>query len=1072
MGVTMPQQPSSKHRPHPFRLPLEAAESPRPAMPPSMAAARYAELETTSNYTFLTGASHPEELVQQAAALGLEAIAITDTNTLAGIVRAHAAAKHVGVRLVVGCRLLLAEPAGLELLVYPTSRSAYAGLCRLLTQGKRRAEKGSCTLTLRDVAEHNRGLLCVAVPPPEPGDAFAASLRELRAIFDDDRLSLAAARRYGADDEERIGSLRSLAHACRVPLVATNAALYHTPERRALQDVLTCIRLGTTVEGAGFGLQPNAERHLKAPEEIARLFADTPGAVARSVEIAARAAFSLDELRYEYPHEVTPEGVLPMDHLRALTAEGARFRYPSGVPEKIRHVLDHELALIDELRYAPYFLTVHDLVTFARSRGILCQGRGAAANSAVCFCLGVTSVDPSRIDLLFERFVSRERNEPPDIDIDFEHERREEVIQYIYAKYGRDRAALTAEVITYRGRSAIRDVGKALGLSLDLVDRLAKTLDWWDGGTVDVERLRGLGFNPDDRTLRLALHLSAQILGFPRHLSQHVGGFVITNTPLSELVPIENARMIDRTVIEWDKDDIDAMGMLKVDCLGLGMLTCIRKCFELIERHHGRALTLATVPAEDPAVYHMLCKADSVGVFQVESRAQMAMLPRLRPRCFYDLVIEVAIVRPGPIQGKMVHPYLRRRNGEEPVRFPNDAVRQVLQRTLGVPLFQEQAMKLAIVAAGFTPGEADQLRRAMAAWKRKGDAIARFGEKLIAGMLQNGLSRDFAECCFEQIKGFSEYGFPESHAASFALLVYVSSWLKCYDPAAFAAALINSQPMGFYQPAQIIRDAQEHGVSVRPVDIAASEWDCTLEEGGGTLRLGMRLVKGLGETHANALVEARSRGGVFTSVEDVHRRSRVGVAALRKLARADAFGSMGLDRQQALWMIQSQRDEDLPVLGEIRAPDERDVSLPPVSGAQRVRADYAATGLSLKAHPISFLRQILEVQGVVMARDVQDEERFPNRKPVRVAGMVLIRQRPATASGIVFITIEDETGIANLIVRPQVYERHRAAARHSPFVLVKGHVERSGSVVHVQVSRIEALSEPEQSLFVRSRDFH
>ena len=1068
----MPQQPSSKHRPHPFRLPLEAVESPRPVSLPLMAAPRYAELETTSNYTFLTGASHPEELVQQAGVLGLEAVAITDTNTLAGIVRAHAAAKDVGVRLIVGCRLLLADPAGLELLVYPTGRGAYAGLCRLLTLGKRRAEKGSCTLTLRDVSEHHRGLLCVAVPPPEPGDAFAASLRELRGIFDDDRLSLAATRRYGPDDDERMEKLRALSHACSVPLVVTNATLYHTPERRALQDVLTCIRLGTTVDGAGYALQPNAERHLKAPSEIAGLFADLPGAVARSVEIASRAAFSLNELRYEYPHEVTPEGVLPMDHLRALTAEGAKLRYPAGVPEKIRHALDHELALIDELRYAPYFLTVHDLVTFARSRGILCQGRGAAANSAVCFCLGVTSVDPSRIDLLFERFVSRERNEPPDIDIDFEHERREEVIQYIYAKYGRERAALTAEVITYRGRSAIRDVGKALGLSLDLVDRLAKTLDWWDGGTVDVERLRGLGFNPDDRTLRLALHLSAQILGFPRHLSQHVGGFVITNTPLSELVPIENARMIDRTVIEWDKDDIDAMGMLKVDCLGLGMLTCIRKCFELIERHHGRALTLATVPAEDPAVYDMLCKADSVGVFQVESRAQMAMLPRLRPRCFYDLVIEVAIVRPGPIQGKMVHPYLRRRSGEEPVRFPNDAVRQVLQRTLGVPLFQEQAMKLAIVAAGFTPGEADQLRRAMAAWKRKGDAIARFGEKLIAGMLRNGLTQDFAQRCFEQIKGFSEYGFPESHAASFALLVYVSSWLKWYYPAAFAAALINSQPMGFYQPAQIVRDAQQHGVSVRAVDIAASAWDCTLEDGGGTLRLGMRLVKGLSEMHANALVEARSRGGVFTSLEDVHRRSRVGVATLRKLARADAFRSLGLDRQQALWAIQTLRDEDVPILEDVDAPDERAVALPAVSGAQRVRSDYAATGLSLKAHPVSFLRESLEAQGVTRASDVQDEERFPNRKPVRVAGMVLIRQRPATASGIVFITIEDETGIANLIVRPQVYERHRSAARHSSFILVKGHVERSGSVVHVQVSRIEALSELEQSLFVRSRDFH
>ncbi len=1070
----MPDTPQSKLHPHPHA---------KPQRPPQGIAAsegapgeRYAELDVTSNFTFLTGGSHPEELVQRAAELGHAAIAITDTNTLAGIVRAHTAAKDAGIRLIVGCRLVLVQPHGLELLVYPTCRDTYAQLCRLLTLGKRRAEKGNCSLKLEDVIEHSAQMLGVIVPPTSLAamDAgFAEHVRMLRSVFDSDRLSLAASICYGPDDRERCTAISTLAASCRVPLVATNRVLYHAADRRPLQDVLTCIRLGTTVDAAGYALMANAERHLKPASEIARLFAESPCAIARTIEIAERAGgFSLDELRYEYPHEVTPEGVSPIQHLRALTGAGASTRYPEGVPGRVLGIIDHELALIDELKYAPYFLTVHDLVIFARSRGILCQGRGAAANSAVCYCLGITSVDPSRGELLFERFISRERNEPPDIDIDFEHERREEVLQYIYAKYGRDRAALTAEVISYRGKSAVRDVGKAMGLSLDCINQLSRTLDWWDTGGVNPARMRELGLNPDDRTLRLVLHLCGQLLGFPRHLSQHVGGFVITNTPLCELVPIENAAMQHRTVIEWDKDDIDAMGMLKVDCLGLGMLTCIRKCFDLIRQQHGRDLTLATVPAEDPAVYDMICNADTIGVFQIESRAQMAMLPRLRPRCFYDLVIEVAIVRPGPIQGKMVHPYIRRRNGEEQATYPNNAVREVLGRTLGVPLFQEQAMKLAIVAAGFTAGEADKLRRAMAAWRRKGDLIYRFGEKLIAGMLANGFDQEFAERCFEQIKGFSEYGFPESHAASFALLVYVSSWQKCHYPAAFAAALINSQPMGFYQPAQIVRDAQNHGVEVRAVDVNASEWDCTLEGGRSTLRLGMRMVRGMGESQATTIVAERDLVGPFTNLQELQRRCRVPVAALRRLARADGFGSLGLDRQHALWAIQALHDEAMPLLDAAAMREEYEASLPSVCDAQKVRQDYSSIGLSLKAHPMSFLRERLDSMKVSRASEIQCEATSPSGRPVQVAGIVLVRQRPGTASGILFMTIEDETGIANLIVRPKIFERYRSAARHSTFIRATGKVERNGSVVHVQVARIDSLDPEQDSLFVRSRDFH
>ncbi|MFI4897590.1 MAG: error-prone DNA polymerase [Phycisphaerales bacterium JB059] len=1068
----MPDEPSPKPRAHPFRQ----RSADRPSRRAAPRGVRFAELGVTSNFTFLTGASHPEELVREAAHLGHAGAAIADVNTLAGIVRAHVAAKEVGIPLGVGSRLRLSESGNLEVLAFPTDRGAYARLCRLLTLGKRRAPKGECALSLHDLMDHEEGLLGVVAPPAKLDERFVETLTGLRGAFGADRLSLLASIRYAHDDADRLRQLEALSEHTSVPLAASNDVLYHAPQRRPLQDVLTCIRHGCTIERAGFRLNPNAERHLKPPGEMARLFRGREGALARSVEIIERAsAFSLDELRYEYPVEPCPKGLTPIAYLRQRALKGARRRYPGGAPDGVRASLDRELALIEELGYEAYFLTVDEIVEFARGRGILCQGRGGAANSAVCYCLGITEVDPSRFQLLFERFVSRERGEPPDIDIDFEHERREEVIQHIYEKYGRDRAALTAEVISYRGRSAVRDVGKALGLSLDRVDTLAKNLDQWRGELCE-ERLRELGMNPADPTLRRVITLTAQLRGFPRHLSQHVGGFVITRTPLHDLVPIENAAMEERTVIEWDKDDIDAMGMLKVDCLGLGMLTCIRKSIDLLREAKGMDLSVPKIlseHAEDPAVYEMIQRADTIGVFQIESRAQMSMLPRLRPETFYDLVIEVAIVRPGPIQGRMVHPYLRRRRGEEPVTYPNKDIEDVLGRTLGVPLFQEQAMRLAIVAAGFTPDEADRLRRAMAAWKRKGNAIYAFGQKIIAGMIERGYPREFAERCFEQIKGFSEYGFPESHAASFALLVYVSSWLKHYEPAAFAAALINAQPMGFYRPAQIVRDAQEHGVEVRPIDVNRSEWDCTLEEGGAALRLGMRLAKGLARADAERVIGAVKAHGPFDSINALWRASGVPARGLRRLAEADAFGSMRMNRREALWAVKPLRDEPMPLFERSALrDDEGGDCLPPASPYTRVIDDYATTGLSLKAHPMSFLRADLDRCGVTPAHDLRSEQRCPNGRPVTVGGVVLVRQRPGTASGVVFITLEDETGIANLIVWPKVYEKFRRVVRLSKALLASGKVEREGEVVHLHVRQIRALDDAMRGLNARSRDFH
>ena len=1082
----MPESPSQKAVPHPFKdhAPSGAARV--------ASAVRYAELSVTTNYTFLTGASHPEEMVRQAAALGHAAVAIADTNSLAGIVRAHVAARELEIPIAIGCRLALRDPPGLEILVYPTNRAAYGRLCRLLTLGKRRAPKGECDLSLHDLIEHSTSLLAMVDPPATLDEAFLETVRGLRGIFDADRLSLAMRRSYEPDDLARCHQVSDLARIAGVPLVATNGVRHHAPERRPLQDVLTCIRLGSTVDRAGYRLAPNAERHLKPPEEMDRIFHAWPGAVERAADIALRAAaFGLDQLRYDYPAEPVPDGMTPASYLRALTEAGAIKRFPDGLPDTVRTAIEHELGLIGELRYEPYFLTCEEIVAFARSRGILCQGRGGAANSAVCYCLGITEVNPAGGQLLFERFISRERGEPPDIDIDFEHERREEVIQHIYAKYGRDRAALTAEVISYRGRSSVREVGKALGLSQDRVDRLAKHLDHW-GDAASPARIREAGMDPDDPTIRRLLILTDQIRGFPRHLSQHVGGFVITQSPLCELVPVENAAMEDRTVIEWDKDDIDAVGMLKIDCLGLGMLTCIRKTLQLVTGRTDIYEPYAAILRDpsDPAVYDMLCRADAIGVFQVESRAQMSMLPRLRPREFYDLVIEVAIVRPGPIQGGMVHPYLRRRSGTEPITYPNPEIEGVLGRTLGVPLFQEQAMRLAIVAAGFTPDQADKLRRAMAAWKRKGGAIYRFGQQIIEGMLERGYSREFAERCFEQIKGFSEYGFPESHAASFALLVYASALLKRYHPAAFAAALINSQPMGFYAPAQIVRDAQEHGVVVNPVDANRSGWDCTLEgdparkagvdhpperwgRSGPAIRLGMRLVSGMPWTDADRITEAVAAHGPFPTVESLWRASGASVRALRALARADAFGSMGLDRQTALWQTRTLRDERLPLFEQTDATDDTALDqLPGLPADRAVIHDYDAVGLSLKAHPMSFVRDRLAAEGVTACGDLRNPARCPLGRDVTVAGVVLCRQRPGTASGVVFVTLEDETGIANLIIWRDTFEKFRSVIRLAKAMRATGKVERQGEVVHIHVREVHCLSDLPRELASSSRDFH
>jgi error-prone DNA polymerase len=1051
----MPDPPREKERP--YVSPADLSSLPRPA------GGQYAELHCKTNFSFLEGASHPDELVNRATELGYAALAITDRNSVAGVVRAHTAAKHTGLKLLIGAEIIPTDGPGIVLLA--TDREAYGRLCRLLTLGCRRTKKGACQLSLDDVSDHADGLIGLFSSKPATDDTTSLSIG--REIFRD-RSYLLAELHHGPDDEWRLAQFRELSRAVRIPLVAANDVHYHDPERCYLQNVVTAIRHRCTVAELGRKVFPNAERHLKPADAMRRLFADAPELIERTLEVAGRCQFSLAELKYDYPEELCPRGISPAEHLSRLTWAGARRRYPDGIPDKVRGLVEHELALIAELGYEAFFLTVWDLVRFARSQDILCQGRGSAANSAVCYCLEVTSVDPEQIDVLFERFVSKERNEAPDIDVDFEHERREEVIQYVYEKYGRERAGMTAELITYRPRSAIRDIGKALGLSLDQVNRMSGVLEHYneDETTLDA-RFREVGFNPRSRLARQLRSLLKNLLGFPRHLSQHVGGMVLSHRPLCELVPIENATMPDRTVIQWDKDDLDVLGILKVDCLALGMLTAIRKSFQLIEGTYGRELTLATVPKEDPLVYEMIQRADTMGVFQIESRAQMSMLPRLKPENFYDLVIEVAIVRPGPIQGDMVHPYLKRRNREEPITYPSQDVESVLSKTLGVPLFQEQAMKLAIVAAGFSPGEADELRRAMAAWKRKG-GLGPFKTKLIAGMLKRNYTLEFAERLYRQIEGFGSYGFPESHAASFALLVYVSSWIKRHFPEAFLAGLLNSQPMGFYAPAQLVANARQHGVVVRAVDVNASDWECTLEPTDDSpqaaVRLGFRMVSGLPQPAADRLIAART-AGPFRSLADLRRRTGLGKPILIRLARSDAFGSLELDRRAGFWQSLEQVSAgplDVPA-SETSLP-----ALEPMRDWDHVLADYRATGLSLRDHPLTFLRPELDKLGATPSNRLVD---WPEDRRVKVAGLVLLRQRPGTASGITFCTLEDETGLVNLIVHAGTWERFHKAARTARLMLACGKLQRLHDVTHVIVDRIEDLSDWITSVLTKSRDF-
>jgi len=1106
----------------------------------------YAELHCTSNFTFLTGASHPEELVERAAALGYAAIAITDACSLAGIVRAHLAAKAAGIKLLVGSAFDLAD--GPRIVLYATDRASYGDLAQLVTRGRRQATKGSHRVTRADVEAHASNCLALWVPGESGesgvrldfprGECTSAIVggkvesdpsfpRWIAATFPG-RAWIAIELFAGAQDAARLDALEALGREHGLPLVAAGDVHMHVRARRALQDTLAAIRLRKPLAECGYALFPNAERHLRSRARLATIH--RPEHLARTIEIAERCRFSLDELRYEYPDEVVPPGETPASHLRKLVEAGLARRYgvpgtsPAteatpraghvpgtgggflrgnatfrclATPPDVRELIEHELALIAELRYEPYFLTVHDIVDFARNAGILCQGRGSAANSAVCYALGITEVDPARMSMLFERFISKERNEPPDIDVDFEHQRREEVMQYVYAKYGRDRAALAATLITYRPKSAVRDVGKALGLSVAEVDRLAGVFAWWDGRVIDPDRIREAGFDPASPVVQRLVKLAGALMGFPRHLSQHVGGFVIARGLLERMVPVENAAMADRTVIQWDKDDLDAMGLLKVDCLALGMLSAIRRCLARIGSPGG-PMRMQDIPAEDPAVYAMIQRADTIGVFQIESRAQMSMLPRLKPANFYDLVIEVAIVRPGPIQGGMVHPYLKRRQGLEPVTYPSPAVEAVLKRTLGVPIFQEQVMQLAIVAAGFTPGEADQLRRSMAAWRRKG-GLEKFEERLVEGMRKRGYDEAFARQIYQQILGFGEYGFPESHSASFSLLVYVSCWLKRYHPAAFTASLLDSLPMGFYAPAQLVADARRHGVEVRAPDVVASDWDCTLESRvrldfptietiglrpgacgkvesdptfpqwgthGPALRLGLRLVSGFTEAGARR-IEAARRDRTFADVADLARRARLDRRDLEALADAGALASLAGHRHGAVWDVAGV--EKLPAMLEDSVFDERAPVLAAPTEGEDIVADYRRLGLTLGRHPVALLRDELAKRRMRTAAEVA---RTPHRRLARTAGIVIGRQRPDTASGVVFVTLEDETGCTNVIVWRDLSDRQRRELLGSRLMAVYGTVEREGDVVHLIAGRLVDLTPMLGKLETRSRDFH
>ena len=1040
---------------------------------------RYADLQVTTYFSFLRGASSPAELFEQAKRLGISALGITDRNSLAGMVRAYEASRETGVRLVVGCRLDLTD--GASVLVYPTDRAAYSRLCRLLSIGKSRGGKGKCFLAWEDVETWNGGMLAILLGD-EANAELAANLARLKATFGN-RAYMALIRRFAPNEHVRLYHVEKAASVAGVPTVAVGDILYHHPDRRRLQDVVTCIREGCTIDAAGYRLERNSDRHLKDPAEMQRLFERHPGAFRRIEEILDRCTFSLDELRYQYPDE-TDGSETAQDKLERLTWEGANRRYPEGIPDAVAGTIRHELCLIEELGYAPYFLTVNAIVQFARGRGILCQGRGSAANSAVCYVLGITSINPVEHDLLFERFISQERREPPDIDVDFEHERREEVIQWIFDTYGRHRAALTATVSTYHAKGAVREVGKALGVPEDVTKALAGLVwgwGWgWGWGTdgVSEKDAQELNLNLDDPRLRLTLELSRELIGTPRHLSQHPGGFVLTQDRLDELVPIEPAAMENRQIIEWDKNDIDTLKFMKADVLGLGMLGCMRRAFDLLREHKGEEKEISTIPLDDGPTYSMIQKADTVGVFQIESRAQMAMLPRLKPKTFYDLVIQVAIVRPGPNQGDMVHPYLRRREGHETPEYPRPELRRVLEKTLGVPLFQEQAMRVAIECAGFTPSEADQLRRAMATFKLTG-GVTKFRDKLVRGMIDRGYDAAFAEQTFRQLEGFGSYGFPESHAASFAKIAYASSWMKRHHPDVFCCAILNSQPMGFYAPAQLVRDAQRHGIEVRPVDINHSRWDCTLEPTGApkrfAVRLGLRLVRGLANADGAMIPLARAEQP-FASIEDLWRRAGVPVSALAHLAEADAFCSLGINRRQALWTIRGLTDKVLPLFA---AADGRErtnrpelvepaVALPPMTEGREVVEDYRSKGLTLRRHPLSFLRQELTKRRIVSCSDLQ---RVRDGQRTTVAGLILVRQKPGTAKGVTFMTIEDETEVANLVIWSSVFEKHRRLILSSGMIGCRGRLQREGEVTHLIAEHFVDLSDLLRSVGHRDQAF-
>jgi error-prone DNA polymerase len=1020
----------------------------------------YAELLCLTNFTFQHGASHPRELVERAKELGYAALAITDECSLAGIVRAHEAADMAGIALIAGSQFRFEEGDRVALLA-PT-QAAYSQICELITKARRRAVKGTYNLSRTDFDAAISETIALWVPGPN----ILTDTAQWFAGLPVSGRYMGYSHHLAQDSARRLAAILALGEQFALPVTAVGDVHYHVRDRRPLHDVLTAIRLKTTVDKIGRKGFANGERHLRPLSTLRKLY--PPDLLEASVEIARRCTFSLRELHYEYPQELVPAGLTASDHLRALTAEGMRRRWPDGAPVEVRDQIEKELTLIRELRFEHYFLTVEDIVRFARSKEILCQGRGSAANSAVCYSLGVTEVDPARMNLLLERFISKERHEPPDIDIDFEHQRREEVLQYVYDKYGRQRAALAATVISYRRRMAIRDVARALGLPLDLVDALARSLQWFDPAAEVPTQLVKLGFNPKSRTAQLLMRLVAQIVGFPRHLSQHVGGFVISQRPLSTLVPVENAAMKDRTIIQWDKNDLDALGLLKVDCLALGMMSAIRRALQLKGRFEGRQFRMQDIPAEDPATYEMLCRGESVGVFQVESRAQMTMLPRLQPRCYFDLVIEVAIIRPGPIQGGMVHPYLRRRQGLEEVTYPNEALQKILGPTCGVPLFQEQVMEIAMVAAGFCAGEADKVRRSMAAWQRKG-GLAEYRDRLMAGMLERGFTAQFADQIYQQILGFGAYGFPQSHSASFALLVYASAWLRCHAPAAFVAGLLNSWPMGFYAPAQLVNDARRNGVVFRPVDVLSSEWDCTLEpgpDGAPEVRMGLRMVSGLVEAQGKAIADQRAAAGAYADVEDLAHRVNLPKRSMELLARAGALATLAGHRRVAHWGALGI--ERLPGALAGNSARERPLTLAAPSEGEDIVADYRGMGLTLGRHPLALLRSRLNR---LKAHPAAALGKLQSGSKIRVAGIVTHRQRPETASGVIFMSLEDETGISNLIVWPRVQHSQREAVFGARMMVVQGELQSEMGVVHVIAERIRDYSHWLGQVQVGSRDF-